>query len=294
MSCRLPEAGSIELVRAVLPDHTGTGATPAWRAKRSFAFETGSPRRFLRGVWPRSTLHSLACANNTGAASRTRSPMRLASVLIWSRPRRVMSASSSRASSATNSVEGGQPVSKDGAGNAWPDPTSVVWGRAPGRVVHLPEQPLIAAVRLETRSPGDRPKLHLPGYLVQRGDRQIRVAQEPQRDRLRVDRIRLARVRPARVAGPLISAAPAPPSAPNPSGPVQRRVRCRQSSIAHTSPPPNRFPGPPHRLGMSAGGRDGFLARLAGPTSSTATNVWVRLCTSAPTTTMVVASFTVR
>ena len=33
-------------------------------------------------------------------------------------------------------------------------------------------------------------------------------------------------------------------------------------------------------------------ADRAAPTSSTATNVWVRLCTSAPTTTMMVASFT--
>jgi hypothetical protein len=78
---------------AVLPDHTGIGATPAWRAKAASLLNRGAPA---------TSPTSLAAVNSpqpgsdssAGATWRTRSPMRLANALIVSR---VTSVSSSRA-----------------------------------------------------------------------------------------------------------------------------------------------------------------------------------------------------
>ena len=73
-----------------------------------------------------------------------------------------------------------------------------------------------------------------------------------------------------------------------------RADKLRESSIPHSTSPPNSVRAQTSALACPAVVAATTFSPSLRPTSSTATKVWVRLCTSVPTTTMVVASFTRR
>ncbi|CFD65874.1 Uncharacterised protein [Mycobacterium tuberculosis] len=290
LSWRLPERLS-RIWPAVLPDHTGMGATAAWQAKAA---------SLLNRVTPAASPTILAAvssaqpgiSSSAGATWWTRALMRWARVLI-SPVSRMMSVSSARASSATNPGWVSSQVrracwclaaSSERAAGARSGSSS--WTSQRNR--------LIADVRWATRTSRrsvnnfnsrDVSSWVARGRSVSRSTARATASASIGSDlpRLRAD----LRVWAISLVGTRTTCWPAASRSRS-----RRADMLRQSSMPQISSRPNCS-----RAHMMAVACPAVVALTVfspswRPTSSVATKVWLYLCASVPTTTMVVASFT--
>ena len=290
LSCRFP----VRVIRtrpAVLPDHTGMGATPAWRANFAsvvnLVIPAASPTSFAAVNAPQP-----GNAIRVGAVCSASRVIRCCNCLVR-RVNSMMSARSSRASSATipDSVSSQSRSrfwclgrSSDRGFGAFPESSS--WTRH--------NRLLIVAVRCPTRvsrrstnsfNSRDTSLWDAMGRSGSRRNARATASASIGSDfpRVRAD----ARTCAIIFGGTRTTGCPAVSRSRS-----SRADRCRQSSIAHVSPSPNCVLAHDRALPCSGVVASTVSCPSCFPTSSTATNVWVRLCTSAPTTTMMVASFT--
>ena len=282
LSWRLPVRES--RCRSRLPDHTGSGAVPLWRAKASLDLNR-------RTSAVSATILAAVSAPTPTTASRVGASVVTRSVISRSRARSGRSGPgrgrrSRAAMRATNRPStlgepGGDGVEVLVAGQR---PRR----RVPGRVelVEVPAQPVDAAGSARRPGPrGDRPAAAAPGP----GRRAVRAAgparatphgRPPARRSGRTCR----RCEPSHGREPSASAAPARSAHPRRAGRAsRRRDRCRQSSTAQ-----RRSGAEPLRPAQHARGdrRSSSPSSSSTPSwrprSSTATTVWVRLCASIP------------